>query len=301
MNIFTRKKSLTTRSNYNKIFYPDIGELGWSLYLSAHLRWIKNRHPEAESLVCCSPGRAALFKDVADICFLPKAFYEKFDVSMQNCFGIKNVNFESIINFFSDYVEAGYEVYGDFPYRIREYRDALKLPLCFQPYSVNPNFKKSGRRRILIFPRRRLAGFSSRNLPKEFYTKLINVLCNQFESKTITLIGEPNGTYEFNDEELTFPNVQNMISPEYSIQDLVDVCSESDMAVGGASAPPKITALQRIPTFIIGHEKKRCIKTENWSGTSIGFFKVRAKEYGNVDIDKCVRKVEAFSKKYIYT
>lgn len=79
-----------------------------------------------------------------------------------------------------------------------------------------------------------------------------------------------------------------------SIQDLIDRCQVADVAIGSQSAPPKITLLQGVPTFIIGNERVRHVDLENWMKTKVGFYGVTKETYLNFDFSKCINEIKLF-------
>ena len=270
-----------------KLAFVDIGELSWSLYLSAHLRWLKE-NTNYSLAVITSFNRKCLYKGLTDLIFdIPCDFYEKFK-GEQSCFGLCTPARKELKGYFqklfpSDYIIPEYFNFGD------SYSFLLNK-VIYKPYTYSK--KLEGRRKILIFPRyRSYLPFSNRNLPKSFYIKLIEVLCNEFHDYEIETSGLISGSYNI---EVDKDNYKNEIKDKSDLQDLIDSCQLTVVAVGGVSAPPKISLLQGVPTFIIGHDKKRYIQRENWMNTKVGFYEVDEKEYAKIDIDDCIQAIVAF-------
>lgn len=279
------------------IAFIDIGELGWSLYLSAHIRWLKKKNPGTKLLVLTSPDRACLYDEWAEIHPITDDFYLRYSGKDQHCLGLYGITSQELMDFFEKKIPSGYKIPEDFPFDCYYYSKVFKGELEYAPY---PAFISSKvRNRILIFPRYRDGLFSSRNLPEEFYEHLALDLCEKYSNLIVTLIGTASGAYPMlktiGKKQL---NLDNRIGRVDSLQCLIDLCKESIVAIGGTSAPPKITLLQGVPTFIIGHEKKRFVKVENWMRTKVGFFKISKDGYNTLDQDKCLKKIEIFVKKH---
>lgn len=80
------------------------------------------------------------------------------------------------------------------------------------------------------------------------------------------------------------------------VQDLIDRCQVAKVAIGSQSAPPKISLLQGVPTFIIGNERIRHVNSENWMRTKIGFYDVHKDSYYKFDFEDCEDKIISFIK-----
>lgn len=280
------------------IAFIDIGELGWSLYLSAHIRWLKRRNPGMELLVLTSPDRACLYDKWAVIQSITDDFYRRYSGEDQECLGLRGISSQELMDFFEKKIPSGYKIPEDFPFDCDTYSEVFKGELEYAPYPSSISSK--ARNRILIFPRYRGGVFSSRNLPEEFYERLASGLCERYSNLIITLIGTASGVYPMSKTiGKNLLNLDNRIGRVDSLQCLIDLCEESVVAIGGTSAPPKITLLQGVPTFIIGHEKERFVMIENLMRTKVGFFKISKDGYNALDQDKCLRKIELFIKKSI--
>ena len=94
----------------NKIAFVDIGELGWSLYLSAHIRWLK-KNSDSMIAVIGFPDRRCLYADLADeIVNAPDIFYEKYNLNMQDSYKLRKVGWSELKTFFSPYAPKGYRI-----------------------------------------------------------------------------------------------------------------------------------------------------------------------------------------------
>lgn len=273
--------------NDNKLAFIDVGELGWSLYLSAHIRWLK-KNTNFTVAVISLPDRKCLYQGIADkIIDIPKAFYKKYDLKLQDSAKIRKVGWGELKEFFMPYVPRDYFIFDptEYPYRISS--DSR----IFKPYeySMPPEDGKE----VIIFPRCRPGLWLKRNLPEEFYIRLIRRLCKRFPELTIRTIGTKNGAYNMEIDKL---NYINWVGKSKTLQDLIDRCQSAVVAVGSQSAPPKLSLLQGVPTFIIGHQKDRHIQRDNWMNTKVGFYEIGKKEYATFNIDDCVQEVVDFIK-----
>ena len=232
------------------------------------------------------PDRRCLYDVLADeIIDVPEMFYKKHDLSMQDSFKLRHVDWENLLGFFRPCVPKGYRLaeHGEYPTQI--YSDNR----IFEPYKYSKPPENG--KEIIIFPRYRAGLWSRRNLPLKFYSGLIKRLCNEFPDLTVRTIGTKRGAYDL---RIRKPHYINWVGKGESLQDLIDKCQSAVVAIGVQSAPPKISLLQGIPTFIIGHQEERHIKTENWMNTKVGFYKIKRKEYNNFNGRDCFKEIIKF-------
>lgn len=278
----------------NKLAFIDIGELGWSLYLSAHIRWLK-KNSDSMIAVIGFPDRRCLYAGLADdIIDVPKAFYKKYDLNMQDSHKIRKVGWDELETFFESCVPKGYRFAKRNEYSIKIISDSR----IFMPYKYSklPEDGEGGymRTEILIFPRCRTHPlWARRNLSEKFYLELIERLCDEFPKLTVRTIGTKRSAYDIMTDRF---NYINWVGKSKSLQDMIDRCQTAIAAVGSQSALPKISLLQDVPTFIIGHQKERHIGRENWMNTKIGFYEIAKKDYAELKNKDCIRAVVAFVK-----
>ena len=137
--------------------------------------------------------------------------------------------------------------------------------------------------------------WTNRNLPIGFYSYLIKRLCDEFPELIVRTIGTKEGAYDIRIKRKS--NYINWVGKGGDLQDLIDWCQSAVVAVGSQSSPPKISLLQGVPTFIIGHQKARHIQKDNPMNTKIGFYEINKKEYAKIDIKKCAKEIVAFIRK----
>jgi len=269
-----------------KRMYVDIGELGWSLYLSAHVRWLK-QHTDDHIGVMTHADRCCLYHGIADAVYdVPNDFYEKFKRDREVYFGLKGTSDEELREYFAKQISDGYELGGFFG----RY-NAIKAKTIFKPYAYSKEL--NGKKEILVFPRCRNMGRSSmRNLPENFYIATIDALCDKFPDHIIRAIGIPSGSYNING--IKKDNYINNVRKEADLQDLIDRCQVAVAAVGSQSAPPKLTLLQGVPTFMVGHQRARHENGDNWMSTRVEFYDVSKKNYAGINTEDCISRIIAF-------
>ena len=272
----------------NRIVFIDAGELGWSLYLSAHVRWLKKR-VNFSVIVITYSDRRCLYSGIADdVIDIPKEFHDKYDINKQDSYKIRKVGSDEIKDFFRSYAPKGYRFaeHNEYPTKIISDRRIYK------PYKYSKH--REGRREILVFPRCRPLLWVLRNLPEEFYINLIRRLCEEFPKLIVRTVGTKNGAYDI---KLNNLNYVNWIGKSNDLQDLIDNCQSAVAAVGSQSAPPKISLLQGVPTFVIGHQMERHVENDNWMNTKIGFFVIDKRAYRTFNDSACVDAVVCFVRK----
>jgi hypothetical protein len=267
--------------NYKVII--DLGELGWALYLSAYCLWLKEHG--FDTMVFTYPDRTPLFKDRADYIFCHnEETINKYSGCIQDGTGFRKVDGKDIKKYYQKFVPKGFEIPDDFKLGCFWF---FRNQSIYKPYKIEN--KIEGNKRILIFPRyRRGEDVEYRNLPEGIYQELVQELCGNYPNRIITVCGSKNGTYRL---KCSHPNFDDRIGQAETIQDLIDLCGNAIFAMGGTSAPPKISLLQGVPTYIIGHEKYRFTVEENWMKTKVWFDEIKKEDYPNISISGCVGKI----------
>jgi hypothetical protein len=249
-----------------KNYLIDIGELGWSLYLSAYFKHLKKEGINPLCIIT-TKDRFALYPGADSYSTVPLCFDKKYGLKPAECFGKAGVSNDEMTTFFARYIDFGSKILNPFNNR-------LPPEMMFGAYKV--------RKKILVFPRRRAeAGYSQRNLSLTFYEKLVETLCQVFGNEyDIVSVGKMGGAYSIRNERLCFID---KVSPKTTIQDVLDICALSVAAIGGTSSLPKLSALQGVPTFVIGHEKERFIERENWAKTPVEFYEIGHDKYNGLE------------------
>ena len=270
-----------------KIVFFDIGELGWSLYLSGHIQWLKNKG--CQVTVFTSADRRGLFECADHIQNLPIEYCQRYGHLVQDCYGLVEVPHRELKDFFMRFLSSGMVMPAYFRYGFASPNNSSRTKKFYVPYKVS---KAYSARNILVFPRCRTSSHhAARNLPRFFYERLISRLCAEFPEHEVIAFGSKDGAHDIS---LSASNYRNFVGNNISIQDLVNYCSTCSGAVGGASAPPKITLQQGVPTYVIGHEKKRVTQWDNWRGTRVGFWEISENGYNDFNSDACIDDVVVF-------
>jgi len=238
----------------------DCGELGWSLYLVGHLRFLRAYY-DFNIDIMTYPDRQCLYKNIVNnIYVLPDNFYKKFDISEQECFGIQASSDpeskDKLMAFFLNEIAEDYYIPPGFQFTCKSFG----MIYSHEPFSYGEKIATlSIDREILVFPRARGGRFLPRNLPVKFYIDLIYELCKQFPNRTVRTMGIESGAYKI--DKVIAQNYVCDVKKEANLQDMIDRCQIALVAIGSQSAPLKITLLQGVPTFMIGHEKERQANT----------------------------------------
>lgn len=273
-----------------KTAFVDIGELGWSLHLSAHARWLKQRG-QPMSLVVTLPDRMCLYEGLADsVRAVPADFNHKFGQIIASCFGLEGVPADRLRHYFNRMLAPDYVVTDEMSFRCKPFwPHTHRDKFLFAPYTYKTALL--GPKEMLIFPRWRNA--VARNIPKVFYITLIDLLCDKFQDCIIRTIGASNGAYDI--YEVKKENYANQVGDNISLQDFIDRCQLAVVAVGSQSAPPKISLLQGVPTFMVGHERDRHVSRDNWMNTKVGFYEIPQASYDNFNFTDCTARIMQFA------
>jgi len=272
-----------------KFVFVDVGELGWSLMLSMHIRWLRENTSHSLAVIAL-PDRKCLYRGLVDLLLdVPQDFCRTFDVTRQSCLGLHKVGSVRLTKYFTPHIPEGYV----FPegFAIGSVGGFEKWPRIVESYNYSK--KLDGRKEILVFPRcRRWGEFISRNFPKKFYIDLIRELCVSFSACDVRTLGVKLGAYDI--VEVKQSNYINGVKDKGDLQELIDRCQLAVAAIGAQSAPPKISLLQGVPTFMMGHEEKRHKFTDNWLQTKAGFYYVHKKQYSQINTVDCISKIIEF-------
>lgn len=268
--------------------YADIGELGWSLYLAGYLRWL-NQNGDNDYCLFTEPARKCLFNTITPVIHdLPFDFKEKFGTYSQDGFGLYGVPHHILADYFRNQFN-----HSPRPELAPEFRFSCNRffagKMIFKRY---PSKGSDIADPIIIFPRYRThSHHAKRNLPEIFYLRLAAKLCDSFPLNPIVAVGTKSGAYD-----LCVPNNNfiNLVGKTHTLQSLLDLCFSAVAAVGGTSAPPKISLLQGVPTYVIGHEQNRFAHDDNWMNTLCGFWEIDANDYNSFDSRECIDDIVDF-------
>lgn len=284
------------------LFY-DVGELGWSLLLSAHINYLSESNVEVT--VCTTKDRFLFYNGVnVKLIELPSELKEEFKGLDRD--GTHLYNHEQNIRVTNDVVWKYFDEYFGKKYEVllpkRGYYFGERTFHTYKPsmqarLTIRNMFE--GKRVFLIFPRKRKGKFGKRNLSEDFYLELCESLCNDYPMHDIIAIGSSEESYYLYDD-IEYENFYDfsLWNDEQTLDLLIAICKDIpvELAIGSQSALPKISLVMGVKTFIIGHEKKRHVEDENWMGANVYFYEAEQKnsQY-EVDIVDCIEKIYKFA------
>jgi predicted SAM-dependent methyltransferase len=273
----------------DKLAFVDVGELGWSLYLSGYLRWLKANTP-ATLCVLTLKDRFCLYEGIADLSIEvePNPFGSKYP---QDRLGFGKIDAQTMREYYNQKLPEGYRIPDYVTFKADSFFEGKMI---FKPYKVK-TILSDKKDTILIFPRyRRPRSHSWRNLPQKFYVALAKEISKEFPDYNIVSIGSKHGAYSL---DIKLPKFKNIVG-QTDIQDVIDYCNISVAAIGSHSSLPKLSLLQRVPTFVIGHQKQRVTNRDNWLKTKVGFFEVDKTGYNVLSYNDYFKKIVRILKAY---
>lgn len=223
----------------------DVGELGWSLELAAHGRWLSQNGNNVK--VVTYPERMELHEYANEI----QIVMDRGGVKD----GTRCEGFD-------------YQRYGvNHPVGSKKFWDKE----IFQKYQAGKKRPEA----VLLFPRNRDGVYAKRNVPKEFYERI-----SKYKTCAIGRLPDALRIKSASYHHVRFNTC---------VQDVIDWCESAVCAVGSQSVLPKLSLLQGVPTFIIGHQKIRHTKKDNWMNTKVGWYQA-PDDYRNINVKDAVKK-----------
>ncbi len=305
LNIDESKKDTIINPDEIDLFY-DISELGWSMYLAAHLKYL---HRQGRRVgIICPPSKRVLYRDCTEIILpIPRLFTDKFGSfpsDGNHLFDHKqNIRIKDH-NVLSRPFKRSYSKFNI----ITEY-SKFEQERIFEPYEHSIVIEKHCKEIfddnpvIIVFPRHRTSKFKCRNIPKSNWINIIRSLCRAFPQAHVVSIGSINGAYDINVDENNYHNFVIHNNDE-TLDILVALCNigQAICAVGNQSGTVKITLLCNTPTYIFGDEKTRHSDIENWSNTDCQFWEARLTNEGYEipRFQEMIKDIISFVGKYYY-
>jgi len=264
--------------------YIDIGELDFSIRLSAYMKWFHLRGCPA-ALVMTYPDRRCLYEGWVDkVVNVPDEFYRDFDIRKQWGSRVGGIARDTqkeereedkrenkiFFEYFNKKLPEGYCVSKEMSF-IHGFSEMMTgKNKLFIPYPYGEQLV--GKKEILIFPRaRQTFPQNNRNIPKIFYIKLIDRLCGEFKDYIIRTMGLKFAAYDI--VEIEKDNYINSVEENSSFQKMINRCQLAVGAIGSHSTPLLFTMLQGVPSFIVGRDREK-IERDNWLRTRFYFFGV---------------------------
>jgi len=299
-----KNKQLETNKQY-KLFY-DISELGWSMYLSAHLNYLtKNGEYVA---ISCPKSREVLYRHkCSKILPLPLDYileYGHLPSDGNHLFDpLTNKRLKSHAKF-SAIFKKTYPEY-DVITKYSKFENERLFEPCHHELETKNLCKHLFKDLpvIMVFPRYRTSKFQARNISKEYWIDIISLLIKTFPNMIIASIGAPNGAYNIN--EIDHPNYFNGVKYETDLmlEIMVALCNTKQgiISIGNQSGTLKIALQCGCPTFMFGNEKKRHVIDENWAKTDIQFYELQISDTGFIvpDLNDMKNEIISFAKKQI--
>ena len=92
----------------DKLAFVDVGELGWSLYLSAYLRWLK-ANKKVTLCVLALKERFCLYENIADLLVKvePNPFGSKYP---QDALGFRKITTEQMKGYYDKKLPDGFKI-----------------------------------------------------------------------------------------------------------------------------------------------------------------------------------------------
>jgi len=262
--------------------YYDIGELGWSMYLAAHLKYL---HHQGEPVsIITSEAREVFYRDCArEMLPVPEEWKNRFGRFPSDGTHLYNPRTRRRIRDQELLSEPFRRTYPD--HEVVTTYSKFEGERVFEPYRHSPLAADLCREElgdepvILIFPRRRGGKFRGRNIPRRQWEIITEALCESFSDCLIVALGSADGAWQ--DLRIDRPRFRNLVgwNDRHTLDMMVALCNtrQAVAAVGNQSGTVKMTLLGGTPTFIFGHERERHTVTENWAGTAVGFWDVTSR------------------------
>lgn len=265
-------------SNMLKLYY-DVGEIGWSMYLAAHIRFLHEQGTPAA--VACNSAKKVFYRGTArEILSIPEEWQKRFGGFPSDGGHLYNPKTRRRIKDHNLLAEPFRKAYPE--YEIITRYGTFPDQRTFSPYNHSGEAEEFCRKTfhggqvIMIFPRCRSSKFKGRNIPATQWERIATALCDEFPEETVATFGSMNGSYT--SLQVDRPNFMNLAgrNDSVSLDWMVALCNtkQARAAVGNQSGTVKMTLLCGTPTFIFGHEEARHTVDENWAGTRVGFHKV---------------------------
>jgi len=268
-------------SRKTRLFY-DIGELGWSMYLAAHLKHLHRRDESAA--IAVSGAREVFYRDCTrEILPLPEEWSRHFGRYPADGTHLYNPRTGRRIRDHQLLSEPFRRAYPD--HEVVTTYSRFEGKRIFEPYRHSPHALELCRYElgeapvILIFPRRRGGKFRGRNVPRRQWDLIAGALCEAFSDCLVVALGSANGAWR--DLRVSHSGFRNMVgwNDRHTLDMMVALSNtrQAIAAVGNQSGTVKMTLLGGTPTYIFGHERERHTVTENWARTEVGFWEVTSR------------------------
>ncbi|MFC1545335.1 hypothetical protein ACFL44_01445 [Gemmatimonadota bacterium] len=261
------------------LLYYDIGELGWSMYLAAHLKYL-HRTGKTASIIAPEAKRVFYRDCTQEILPVPEEWISRFGHYPSDGTHLYNPRTRRRIKDQHLLSEPFRRAYPD--YDIITVYSKFEGERVFEPYHHSRKAEELCGERlgdtpvILIFPRRRSGKFRGRNIPRRQWEQIADTLCEVFSDCAVVAVGSAGGAW--NNLKVSSSQFIDLVGWDdtLTLDMMVALCNtkQAIAAVGNQSGTVKITLLCGTPTYIFGHEKERHTVIENWACTDVDFWEV---------------------------
>ena len=285
-----------------KVFY-DISELGWSMYLAAHLKYCHSRGEKVG--IITHPGKYVLYRDCVDLMLpLPDEYNEMFKDMPSDGNHLFNPQTNTRLKDHKILSAPFKKAYPQYKANLVTTYNKFEKQRTFEKYKHNKNIERLCRTImdnykscILIFPRQRNSKFQCRNISEDEWLLIAHELCDKFKNDKIISIGTLDGALTLKIDKNNFTDLVGF-NDSKTLDMLVAFCNTklARAAVGNQSGTVKMTLLSGTPTFMFGDEKQRHMVTENWANTKCGFYECQrtANRYIIGNVTNMVKRIVEF-------
>jgi hypothetical protein len=266
-----------------RLFY-DIGELGHSIFLAAHIRYLYEQGEKVA--IATSKAKEVMYRGIVDRWLpIPQEYYERFEVLLPSNHGLfdpvkkERLLDHSIISqpFIIKYADE-YDV-------VTEYSKRYNHLTIFEPYKHSESAEELARhlfrdkRIIVVFPRGRQSVFKCRNIDIEYWEQIIDSLCQRFDDYLVLSSGTKQGAFSISSNHENYYNFVGY-NPDVTLDVLVALCNtgRAVATIGNQSAPPTISLLCGTPSYMFGHHNHLHTVEKNWKNTPAGFWELEFPE-----------------------
>jgi hypothetical protein len=261
-----------------RLFY-DVGELGWTMYLAAHLKYLARDGRPAS--VVAPAAKRVFYRDCAfEMLPFPEEWTRRFGRYPADGNHLYNPRTRRRLD---DQEELAGPIRKAYPgYDVVTEYGKFEGQTIFEPYSHSAEAEELAAellgesRVVLAFPRHRRGKFRGRNLPRRQWRLILRRICGELPDLSVVAMGSRRGAYR--GLKVGRTNFVDLVGYDDSrtLDLMLAMCNtgRAVAALGSQSGTVKITLLCGVPTYVIGHERKRHTEDENWAGTPVGFWEV---------------------------
>ena len=291
--------------NKRSLLIYDIGELGWSLPLAAHVNYLLVNKIEEDIVVCTYRPRYVLYNglkvkliEIPGDLLIQQRHLSRDGTHLYDGKKKFQIDNNTIYRLLSEHFGNQYTIYKKYGQFFGE-----RIFYSFTPSDRMIDFANriiGNKKVILVFPRVRPFKFGERNAPEDFYISLCKKICNEFEDKIIISLGSIKESYHL-EKHINYENFLDLtlLEDKDKLDLLIAFCTHhyAEYAIGTQSSLPKISLLCKVPTFMIGDERKRHTEYDNWFSTEVGFFDARLSDDGYIfNYEECINDFIEFVK-----